>query len=221
MTNKNMTIYRTEIEKALDEMISNEGGMGFQGLAVVLVKSKWPEFIASERHNDLGLDAYAPACASDSTEKGLASSITPTINKIKKDIERFKPHYPNVKLLIFATPHKVTTQQAKPWKKTIRKDHGIELQIVSREDIITDLMLPDNASICQSHLNIHVAVEQTTQDLVAKAREATVEILEAWLAHTRLAEKLKIALQSVKLDENGRETQEILTLDDFQKALLS
>ncbi|MFC1645848.1 NACHT domain-containing protein [Candidatus Omnitrophota bacterium] len=220
MTKKDMTICRTDIEKALDEMISNEEGMRFQGLAVVLAKLKWPEFIASERHNDLGLDAYAPACDSNSTEKGLASSITATINKIKEDIERFKPHYPNVKVLIFATPRKVTNQQAKIWKETIWKDYGIELQIVSKEDVITDLMLPVNASICSSHLNIHVAVEQTTQDLVAKAREATGEILAAWLAHPRLAGKPKIALQSVKLEETGRETQEVVTLDYFQQALL-
>jgi hypothetical protein len=88
--NRDMTTYRTDIEKALDEMISNEEGMRFQGLAVVLAKLKWPDFIASERHNDLGLDAYIPAsCASDSREKGLASSITPTIGKIKEDIENF------------------------------------------------------------------------------------------------------------------------------------
>lgn len=221
MTKKDMTIYRTDIEKALDEMISNEEGMRFQGLAVVLAKLKWPEFIASERHNDLGLDAYAPAsCANDTTEKGLASSITTTIDKIKKDIERFKPHYPNVKVLIFATPHKVTNQQAESWKETIGKDCGIELQIISREDIITDLMLPDNTSICSSHLNISVAVALTTQELVTRAREATGEILAAWLAHPRLAGKPKIALQSVKLDENGRETQEVVTLDYFQQALL-
>ncbi len=216
-----MAIYRTEIERALDEIISNEEGMRFQGLAVVLAKLKWPEFIASERHNDLGLDAYAPtSCANDNHEKGLASSITATIDKIKKDIERFQPHYPNVKVLIFATPHKVTNQQAESWKETIGKDCGIELQIISREDIITDLMLPSNASICSSHLSIRVVVEQTIQDLVAKAREATGEILTAWLAHPRLAGKPKIALQSVKLDENGRETQEVVTLDYFQQALL-
>lgn len=95
--------YRTDIEKALDEMISNEEGMRFQGLAVILAKLKWPEFIASERHNDLGLDAHAPASrANDNDEKGLVCSLTATIDKIKGDIERFQPHYPNVKVLIFA-----------------------------------------------------------------------------------------------------------------------
>jgi len=215
-----MPIYRTDIEKALEEMISNEEGMRFQGLAVVLAKLKWPEFIASERHNDLGLDAYAPASyANNSAEKGLVSSITATIDKIKGDIERFKPHYPNVKVLIFATPCKVTNQRAKSWKETIWKDCGIELQIVSKEDVITDLMLPDNALVCSSHLNIHVAVEQTTQELVTTAYEATGEILATWLAHPRLAGKPKIELQSINLDKDGREIGEIFSLAYLSQAL--
>ena len=52
-----MTILRTDIEKTLDELISNEEGMRFQGLAVILAKQKWPDLIACERKNDLGLDA--------------------------------------------------------------------------------------------------------------------------------------------------------------------
>jgi len=215
-----MTTYRTDIEKALDEIISNEEGMRFQGLAVVLAKLKWPDFIASERHNDLGLDAYIPASfASDNREKGLASSITPTIGKIKEDIERFQPHYPNIKILIFATPHKVTNQQAESWKETIWRDCNIELQIISREDVITDLLLPDHASICLSHLNIHVEAELTTQELAAKAQEAKNEVLAAWLAHPRLAGKPQIELRSVSLDNDGHQIGEIFSLISLSQML--
>jgi hypothetical protein len=41
--------YRSEIEKALAELISEEAGMKFQGLAVVLAKQKWPRLVACER----------------------------------------------------------------------------------------------------------------------------------------------------------------------------
>jgi hypothetical protein len=41
-----MTVLRIDIERALDEVISNEDGMRFQGLAVVLAKEKWPGLIA-------------------------------------------------------------------------------------------------------------------------------------------------------------------------------
>jgi hypothetical protein len=217
-------IYRTDIEKALDEMISNEEGMRFQGLAVVLAKQRWPELIASERKKDLGLDAYVPAYLSkEGVGKGLACSLTATIEKIKKDINGengFKKHVDDVNILLFATPKKVTKEKEKPWKETVFKEFGIKLQVLSREDIITDLMLPNNAAICRAHLNIHFAVQPTVQELINKARKATSEILDTWLIHPRLAKKPKIALQSVKLDKDGRETHEVLTLEDFQKALL-
>jgi hypothetical protein len=38
--------YRTEIELALDEMISDETGMRFQGIAVIHAKQMWPELVA-------------------------------------------------------------------------------------------------------------------------------------------------------------------------------
>jgi hypothetical protein len=56
-----MAILRTDIIRALDELIKNEAGTSFQALAVVLAKQKWTDLIASEWHNDGGLDAYAPA----------------------------------------------------------------------------------------------------------------------------------------------------------------
>jgi len=47
-----MAVLRTDIERALDDLASNEGGMRFQGLAVVLGKMRWPELIAHERKKD-------------------------------------------------------------------------------------------------------------------------------------------------------------------------
>ena len=44
-----MAILRTDIERALDELASQEEGMRFQGLAVVLGKKRWPELIARQR----------------------------------------------------------------------------------------------------------------------------------------------------------------------------
>jgi hypothetical protein len=47
--------YRTEIERALDEIISEETGKKFQGIAVVHAKQKWPQLVACERNWDGGL----------------------------------------------------------------------------------------------------------------------------------------------------------------------
>ena len=48
---------RIDIDPALDDLTSYEGGMFYQGLAVVLAKTRYPELGARERKNDLGLDA--------------------------------------------------------------------------------------------------------------------------------------------------------------------
>ena len=77
-----MAIQRTDIEEALKEIISQEEGMRFQGLAVVLGKKRWPQLIAQQRKKDLGLDAYAPASETpEGVGKGLAASITANAEK--------------------------------------------------------------------------------------------------------------------------------------------
>jgi hypothetical protein len=58
---KQIVALRSDIERALDDLISNEEGMKFQGLAVVLAKKRWPELIACERKKDFGADAIASA----------------------------------------------------------------------------------------------------------------------------------------------------------------
>ena len=77
-----MAALRIDIERALDELVSQEEGLRFQGLAVVLGKQRWPEFVANERKNDFGLDAYAPpSLTPQKVGKGLAASITPTLGR--------------------------------------------------------------------------------------------------------------------------------------------
>lgn len=215
-----MTIHRTDIEKALDELISNEEGMRFQGLAVVLAKQKWPALIACERKRDLGLDAYAPASLStDGTGKGLACSLTGTLGKIQDDAKTCQENFDDVQVLIFATPQPVTNYTAKGWAEEIRKRFGYELLVISREDIITSLMVPSNASICRTQLGISVTIEEALAGLIESARDATAEVIDSWFAHPRLAGKPLIALQAVKLDQEGRDTEDILDLECIQASL--
>ena len=96
---------RIDIERALDELISQEGGMRFQGLAVVIGKQRWPELIAHQRKKDLGLDAYAPASETpEGIGKGLAASITPSWSKICADAKAAQEHFPDLEKLLFVTP---------------------------------------------------------------------------------------------------------------------
>jgi hypothetical protein len=216
-----MTVLRTDIEKALRELISNEEGMKFQGLAVILAKQKWPDLIACERKKDLGLDAYASgSLAGDRNGKGLVCSLTATLNKIKGDATKIKKHFDDIEILIFVTPHKVTNETAMSWANEIRNTFGYKLIIVPREDIIMSLMLPSNAPLCGTHLGIPVTIEESTLGLIERARDATAEVIAAWIAHPRLVGRPLISLQAVKLDESGADSDVILDFAGIRASLM-
>jgi hypothetical protein len=82
----NMALLRSDIEKALDDLISNEEGMRFQGLAVVLAKQRWLDLIACERKKDLGADAVGSG-------KILACSLTAELGKIQSDARKISRNF--------------------------------------------------------------------------------------------------------------------------------
>jgi hypothetical protein len=93
--------YRTEIERALDEMISLQEWLKFQNLAVILAQQKWPQLVASEPNWDGGLDGNASGClAADGQGVGLACSLTATLGKIESDAAKVVANYPDVRVLI-------------------------------------------------------------------------------------------------------------------------
>ncbi len=216
----NKTLVRTDIERALDEIISNEEGMKFQGLAVILAKQKWPDLIACERHNDLGLDAYAPASlAADKAGKGLACSTTPTLSKIQRDARRASEHFSDINIFIFATPQKVTNQTAQAWAKEIWGEFQFELIVMPREEILTSLMDPKNVSLCRTQLGISVPIEAVTEELGSRVLMATSELAGNWLKHPRIAGKPLMALRFTKPALEESRPDETLALEDIQTLL--
>jgi hypothetical protein len=215
-----MAVLTSDIEKSLDEIISNEEGIKFQRLAIVLAKQKWPDLIASEHKKDLGTDAHAPALmAQDGNGRALACSLTATLDKIKSDVEKIHRAFPDVTILLFATPHPVTKHTARNWADAIRESSDIELIVVPREDIVTDLMVPSNASICRNLLGLAVAVEPTLEELTQKANAACSKEITLWMA-SRLAAKPLITLKGARLDEENRDDVEPLELVNLEEALL-
>jgi hypothetical protein len=214
-------VERIDIERALNDLVSNEGGMKFQGLAVVLAKLRWPELIASERHNDLGLDAYAAASlAPDGRGKGVACSTTGSFEKLNADANEAQKHYSDVSILIFYTTQKVSQPKKAKWAEKIRQVYGYELTVFSREEIIASLQLPDNASLCRSHLKIPVPYQASITDLRTQAHEASSAGAAAWAAHPRTAGKPRIVLNAVALDGKGNETREVFTTPYLRELLL-
>jgi hypothetical protein len=220
-TELSLMVERIDIERALDRIASDEVGFRFQSLAVVLAKLRWPELIACERHNDRGLDAYAPVSVSpDRRGKGLASSTTGTLDKVKSDAEKVQKHYPDVSLLIFYTTQKVTQPTKAEWTRKIREKYGYELVVASREEIIASLQLPDNAQLCRTHLDIPVPYQPTITDLLVQAREAAAAVHAAWAAHPRLAGKPQIILNAAALSQSGDESAEVVNTASLRTLLL-
>lgn len=213
-----MTVLRTDIERALDELASQEEGMRFQGLAVVLGKKRWPQLIARPRKKDFGLDAYAPAgLTPEKIGKGLAASITPTLKKISGDAETAKENFPDLRALLFVTPAKVGNADRKRWEEAIQKDHGVELHIIEREEIITLMMMPENASLRASFLHLDISAEPQIADLIERTRRASDVVTRTWAGKTK-GHPL-IDLTAVRLDPNGAESADVLLLEQIDQAL--
>lgn len=213
-----MAVLRTDIERALDELASQEEGMRFQGLAVVLGKKRWPELIARQRKKDLGLDAYAPpSLTPERIGKGLAASITPTLKKISDDAETAKTNFPDLRELLFVTSARVGNADRTRWEDAIQKAHGVELHIIEREEIITQMMLPENASLLASFLCLDIDVEARITDIIDRTRRAAAAVTRAWAGKTK-GHPL-IDLTAVRLDPDGAESADVLSLEQIDQAL--
>jgi flagellar biosynthesis GTPase FlhF len=214
---RNPPALRSEIEKALDEIISNEEGMRFQGLAVILAKQRWTDLIACERKKDYGLDAHAGATlAPDKIGKGLACSITADIKKIAADAKETNEHFPDVTTLIFATPQKVSNVKKEEWAEQIRKEFGYDLYVISREDVIASLMEPANASLCRSFFAIDVEIQSPLADLIDRVKDAASAEAATWTARTP---RPLIDLLAAKVDKEGNDSSQVYSLAGLCDAL--
>ena len=192
--------------------------MRFQGLAVVLGKKRWPQLIACQRKNDLGLDAYAPASLTpEKVGKGLAASITPTLSKISTDAKTAKENFTDLETLLFVTAGKVGNAVRKKWEETIQQKHGLELHIIEREEIIILMMMPENASVGASFLHLDVDFEPQVEDLIARTRRAAAAVTRTWALKTKGHPLVDLA--AVRLDPNGAESAEVLSLDQIDQVL--
>jgi len=150
--------------------------------------------------------------------KVLACSITAKIGKIREDAEKVKAHFKGITKIIFATPSAVSNQLGEQWVAEIQTDFGFDVAIMPREDIITSLMAPENASLLENHLGIRVHVEPALADLVQRVREAAAEVTADW--SKRIAGKPLLELRALRLDSEGKDSAEILSLHEIQTALM-
>ena len=215
-----MAIARTDIEKALGEMIVNQEWLRFQRLAIRLARQRWPDLIASEPQKDLGADARASgALAANGQGTVLACSLTAKLSKVKEDATKVRAHFPDVKVLVFATPHSVSNQMAEDWAKELRESFGYELVVLSQEHISGLLMEPHNAVICRDMLHIVVEIQPDVAQLIERVTRATRAVTANWFAQRQLLDQPLIDLQAVRLDD-GERRGEILTAAKILDELL-
>ena len=115
------------------------------------------------------------------------------------------------------TSAKVGNADRKQWEEAIQKDHGLELHIIEREEIITLMMMPENASLRASFLHLDIDAEPQVADLIDRTRRAADAVTRTWAGKTK-GHPL-IDLTAVRLDPNGAESADVLSLEQIDQAL--
>ena len=98
-----MAILRTDIERALDDLIAHQDGLRFQGLAVAIGKLRWTMLIARPRKKTAVWKLRSGERDAEGFGKGLAASITATQSKVLADAAKAKCNFPDLKALLFVT----------------------------------------------------------------------------------------------------------------------
>lgn len=146
---------------------------------------------------------------------GLACSLTPEYNKIAEDAAKVIKNYPDVRVLVFATPHEVTKHRERHWAEDLSKAFGLDLVVMSRADLVTSLIDPSNADICRSQLGIQIEEISELRPILARAREAVAEVLGIWAGRPSLAGRPLIDLDAQRVEEQ-RESHERLSIEDLR-----
>ena len=192
--------------------------MRFQGLAVVLGKQRWPELVAQQRKKDFGLDAYAPASLTpENIGKGLAASITATPGKVSGDARHAKEIFPDLKALLFVTPAKVGNSKRMQWQEAIQNKYDLDLQVIEREEIITLMMMPENAQLSASFLYLAIDAEPELADLIERTRRAAEVVTRTWATKTK-GHPL-IELTAMQLDRKGAASAHLLSPEQIDREL--
>ena len=90
--------------------------------------------------------------------------------------------------------------------------------MISREEVISELLKPENASLCSSILRIPTAIEVSLEQIAKDCRAAIAEINAWWVP--RIPGAPLIDLSADQLGSRGNQTDLILELKDLQEMLV-
>lgn len=176
-----MTLRRTQIELALEDLIRSQQGINFQRLATHLAKQKYSNLEPTEWFYDGGEDAVsAPVMGNDSVRRSLACSLTGTWKKVNEDCKRIADRKVPLDLLVFYTPVPVTNLEAEGWRDKVKNEYGHDIDVVGRARIVFSLEHPSNTWLCREYLGLAFADEPDLETLRAKVREVEQAALQQW-----------------------------------------
>lgn len=119
-------------------------------------------------------------------------------------------------MLLFVTPAKVGNADRRH-REVIQKDHGVELHLIEREEIITLMMMPKYASLRASFLHVDVGVEPQVADLIGRTRRTANAVTRTWAGKAKGHPVINLTV--VRLDRNGADTADVLSLEQIDELL--
>ncbi len=151
-----MNTIRAQIGKALDSLIEERNGFGFQRLACQCLHTRWPSLAATAEQADCGEDAITIVSESfDDVIRSMACSLTATKDKVLSDADKIKRNRLDIHEFIFATPKSVTRKTQHKWEKEIESKYSLKLIVVERSEFISILERPESQYICKLHLGLN------------------------------------------------------------------
>ena len=188
---------RSQIDTALDEIITQEKGVEFQRLAIQLAKKRWPNVIANEIHHDGGEDGTSIFTGIIGEESfAIGCSITGTLLKVKDDCKKIEQRQRKIDYFVFYTPNKISTNKSDEWKFEVKNIYRYDLIVISREDIAESLLDPANDWLAHQYLHIPYDKDDSNRLITAREliKQAAYSEVEKWKSNYLITEGPDISL---------------------------
>ncbi|MBL9172000.1 MAG: NACHT domain-containing protein [Verrucomicrobiales bacterium] len=149
-----MSDRRLQIQRALENLKSNERAAEFESLAAHLAKRRHPSLVVTERKADGGEDLTSFVADEQGRRIRGAVSLTGTLEKIRKDARRQRKLGVQSDLLVFVTTEAISNLEVGEWCRKFREEFGYDLAVLGQADLIAELEKPENEWLCADYLGI-------------------------------------------------------------------
>lgn len=215
MVRKNWQI----IDSELGSLKSHQQAILFQQIAIRLAKNRWPEMIATEVFRDGGEDALIPAAfTSNGRHLSVGCSITGTYAKICEDFRKLRKREVYPETFVFYTTEKIPAaagkdniESSEKWRAKFRKDFGCELIVITRENIIQELVDPTNLWMCREFLGLGIPYDLDVPAILESMSSASQEIIDVWMKNLLLSS----FLVELTINEEAQERKQEISYEEI------